>query len=187
MVSASELKTGMTIKLNNELFKVIATELKMGTAKFGSMVHVKLKNLKTQTLTEQRFHPDDRLDDVMVETIPMEFIYQDRDSYCFMHPETYDQILIDRQKLGEFSKFLTAGLKLKIEFYEGKPIDIIIPKTVDMRVESTGEGLKGEFDAAYKSATLENGMEVLVPQFIKPGDIVRIDVETKKYLERVKG
>ncbi len=63
----------------------------------------------------------------------------------------------------------------------------MIPKTIELRVESTGEGLKGEFDAAYKSALLENGMEVMVPQFIKPGDIVRIDVETKKYLERVKG
>ncbi len=187
MVSASELKSGMTIKLNNELFKVIATELKMGTAKFGSMVYVKLKNLKTQALTEQRFHPDEKLDDVMVEIVPMEFIYQDRDSYCFMHPETYEQILIDQRQLGGFSKFLTAGLKLKVEFYEGKPIDVIIPKTVDIRVESTGAGLKGEFDAAYKPATLENGMEILVPQFIKPDDIIRIDVETKRYLERVKG
>uniref|UniRef100_A0A7C4TJ34 Elongation factor P n=1 Tax=candidate division WOR-3 bacterium TaxID=2052148 RepID=A0A7C4TJ34_UNCW3 len=186
MVLASELRAGMTIKFNNELYKVISSEVKMGTAKFGSMVHTKLKNLKTHALTEQRFHPDDKIEDVMVEGVMMEFIYQDGSNYCFMHPETFEQVLIEEKKFGNFVKFLTPGLRLKIEFYEGLPIDVIIPKTVDIKVASTGEGLKGEFDAAYKSAILENGMEIAVPQFIKPGDILRIDVETKKYLERVK-
>ncbi|MEO0095699.1 MAG: elongation factor P [candidate division WOR-3 bacterium] len=186
MISASEMKTGITIRLNNELYKVLSTELKAGTAKFGSMVHTKLRNLRTHSLTEQRFHPDDKIEDVIVEGVTMEFIYQDGKSFCFMHPETYDQILIEQEKLGNFSKFITPGLKLKIEFYEGEPIDVIIPKTVEIKVESTGEGIKGEFDAAYKSAILENGMEIMVPQFIKPGDIVRIDVETKKYLDRIK-
>lgn len=187
MVSASDIKTGMIIKLNNELYKVLSTELKAGTAKFGSMVHAKLRNLRTHSLTEQRFHPDDKIEDIVVEVVTMEFIYQDGRSLCFMHPETYDQILIDQEKLGNFGKFITPGVKLKIEFYEGEPIDVIIPKTVEIKVKSTGEGIKGEFDAAYKSAILENGIEVMVPQFIKSGDIVRIDVETKKYLDRVKG
>ncbi len=186
MVQASELRIGMIIKLHNEIYKVISAEIKAGTAKFGSIVHAKLRNLRTHSLTEQRFHPNDKIEDVIVDVVPMEFLYQDGRNFCFMHPETYDQILIGTEKLGEFSKFLTPGAKLKVEFYEGEPIDVIIPKTVEIKVTSTGEGLKGEFDAAYKSAILENGMEIMVPQFIKSGDIIRIDVETKKYLDRVK-
>ncbi len=109
MILASELRSGMTIKLNNELYKVISAELKAGTAKFGSNLHVKLKNLKTHSFTEQRFHPNDKIEDVVVETVTMEFIYHDGTNYFFMHPVTYDQFLIERQKLGEFSGFITPG------------------------------------------------------------------------------
>ncbi len=114
MISASEMRTGMTIRLNNELYKVLSTELKAGTAKFGSMVHTKLRNLRTHSLSEQRFHPDDKIEDVMVEAVTMEFIYQDGKSFCFMHPETYDQILVEQEKLGNFSKLITPGLKLNL-------------------------------------------------------------------------
>lgn len=187
MVLASELRSGMVVRLNNELYKVISAELKAGTAKFGSLVHTKLRHIKTHTFTEQRFHPEEKIEDVIVETVAMEFIYQDGKNFCFMHPETFDQIFIDERNLGNFGKLITPGTRLKIEFFEGNPIDVIIPKTIDVKVVSTGEGLKGEFDAAYKSAILENGIEVMVPQFIKSGDVVRIDVETKRYLERIKG
>lgn len=187
MIIASDLKAGMTIKLDNALYKIVFAEFKAGTAKLGSQVNTKLKNVNTHTFTERRFHPEERLEDVMLETQSMEFIYQDGNDLCFMHPETFEQIMIDRKMVGDFGKFLSAGMRIRVEFNEGVPIDAMVPKTVDMKVASTGEGMKGEVDAAYKPAVLENGIEIMVPQFIKPGDSIKVDIETKKYMERVKG
>ncbi|MEO0225690.1 MAG: elongation factor P [candidate division WOR-3 bacterium] len=187
MVIAAELKTGMTIKLEKELYKVITAEFKAGTAKLGSLVNTKLRNIKTHTITERRFHPEERLEDVMLETQTMEFIYRDGTDFCFMHPESFEQVMVDWKKIGDFEKFLTTGTRLRIQFYEGVPIDVIIPETVEIKVASTGEGIKGEVDAAYKSAILENGMEIQVPQFIKSGDVIKVEVATRRYLERVKG
>lgn len=186
MIIASDIRNGMTIKLEGVLYKVITAEYKSGTAKMGSLVHLKLKNITTGSFTERRFHPEDRIEDVELESVPMEFIYQDGDDYYFMHPTSYEQYPINKSMLGNFTKFLTPGIKLKVEFYEEQPVHVIIPNTVDIKVVATGSGVKGETDAAYKPAQLENGMEVLVPQFIKSGDTIRIDTETEKYLERVK-
>ncbi|MCX7785123.1 MAG: elongation factor P [candidate division WOR-3 bacterium] len=186
MIIASDVRNGMTIRLEGNLYKVITAEYKAGTAKMGSLVHLKLKNITTGSFTERRFHPEDRLEDIELASIPMEFIYQDGDDYYFMHPISYEQYPINKSLLGNFVKFITPGIKLRIEFYEEQPVHVIIPKTVDLKVISTGAGVKGETDAAYKPAQLENGLEVLVPQFIKSGDIIRIEVETEKYLERVK-
>ncbi|MEO0083597.1 MAG: elongation factor P [candidate division WOR-3 bacterium] len=185
MVLASEVREGMTIKLEGVLYKVITAEFKTGTAKMQSVVHLKLRNIETHTFTEQRFHPDDRIEDVALDTILMEYLFHDENDYYFMHPDTFEQIPLAKQKLGNFTKFITPGMKLKIEFLDERPIDIVLPKTVDLKVVTTGAGVKGEHSSALKTAELENGMEILVPQFIKPGDIVRIDVETQRYLDRV--
>lgn len=188
MILASEIRSGMIIRLDNgELYKVITAEFKAGTAKMGSLVHLKLQNIKTRTMTERRLHPEEKVADVSLETIAMEFSYQDGENFYFLHPETYESIGIEKSKVGAFANFLIPGTKLKIEFYEGTPVYVLIPKTVDLKVIATGAGVKGETDAAYKSAELENRLEVLVPQFIKVGDIIRIDVETRRYLERIKG
>lgn len=187
MILAHELKTGMVIRLSSGLFKVITTEYKAGTAKMGGVVHTKLKNIATATTTEQRFHPEERLETVVVESQTWQFLYRAGEDFYFMHPQTFEQIPLNQTIIGPVEKFLTEGTKIKIEFFEDKPIDIIFPKTVECRVQSTGAGVKGEADAAYKSAILENGLEVMVPQFIKTGDSVKIEVETGKYLERVKG
>ncbi|MDH5683663.1 MAG: elongation factor P [candidate division WOR-3 bacterium] len=187
MILASEVRTGAAIKLDRELYKVIGAEYKAGTAKMGSVVHLKLQNIMTRTMTEKRLHPEEKIEDINLEKLDAEFSYQDGDDFYFLHPQTYEPIGIERAKIGNFEKFLIPGMYLKIEFYEGSPVDVLIPKTVDIKVDSTGAGVKGEANAAYKPAQLENGIEVMVPQFIKTGDTIRIDVETQKYLERIKG
>ncbi len=186
MVLASEVKEGMVLKMEDGFYKVIAAEYKAGTAKFGSLVHLKLKNLQTGSFTERRFSPDEKLIDVHLDIIEMEYIYNDGENFYFMHPETYEQFPLSKNIIGEFAIFLKEGFKIKVEFHEGKPIDFIMPKTVDLRVVETGAGVKSETDAAYKIAKLENGLEIMVPQFIKINDIVRVSTETKRYLERVK-
>ena len=168
----------MTLKFGKELFKVITAEYKVGTAKMVSSVHLKLQNILTRTITEKRLHPEEK--------VTAEYYYQDGESFYFLHPETYEPIEIEKSKIGNFDKFMVPGVNLKIEFYEGAPVYVITPKTVDIKVASTGTGMKGETDAAYKPASPENGLEIMVPQFIKNGDIVRLEVETGKYLERIK-
>lgn len=186
MTLASDLRTGQCIRLENELYKILAAEFKVGTAKLPSSMHLRLKNLHTGTITERRLHPETKVEDVTVEAVTMDFSYADGDSLYFLHPETYEMIEIPKRMAGGYERFLEPGAKLRIEFFGEEPIDAVVPATVDIEVASTGAPMHGDVDAAPKSATLVNGMEVLVPQFIKPGDRIRIDVKTGKYLERVR-
>jgi elongation factor P len=185
MIKASDLRNGMCIRFNSELYKVVLAEMKIGTAKLPSSVHVRLRNLQTGTQTEQRLHPEAKVEDVMVETTTLAYSYKDGDTLYFMHPQTFEQVAIPRQMVGAYEKFLTDGSQLKVEFYGEQPIDAIIPQTVDVKVASTGPALHGDNDSAPKPATIENGMEVNVPQFIKTGDRIKIDVASGRYLERL--
>lgn len=185
MVLASELRDGNTVRVQGNLYKVISAEHKAGTAKMQSVVHLKLKNIVTHTFTEQRLHPEERIENVELESVPMEYIYHDDTDYYFMHLQTYEQFPFSKERLGNFIKFMTPGMKMKVELLEDKPIDIILPKTVDLKVKATGSGVKSDHGSAFKPAELENGMEIAVPQFIKADDLVRIDVETERYLDRI--
>jgi len=185
MTKASDLRNGMCIRLNNDLYKVVLAEMKIGTAKLPSSVHVRLRNLQTGTQTEQRLHPEAKVEGIVVETVLLTYSYKDGDTLYFMHPTTFELVPIPRQMVGSYEKFLGEGGVLKIEFYGEQPIDALIPPTVDVTVASTGPALHGDNDSAPKPATLENGMEVHVPQFIKTGDRIRIDVASGRYLERL--
>ena len=185
MILASEIRDGMAIKLDGIIYKVVTAVFKAGTAKMQSTVHLKLRNIETHTFTEPRLHPEDRIEKVTLDTIPMEYLFHDDNDYYFMHPQTYEQIPFSKERLGNFTKFMTSGMKLKVEFLEDKPIDIVLSKTVDLKVIATGSGVRSDHGSAFKPAELENGMEIAVPQFIKSGDTIRIDVETQHYLDRV--
>ena len=185
MTKASDLRNGMCVRFNGELYKVVLAEMKIGTAKLPSSVHVRLRNLQTGTQTEQRLHPEAKVEDVMVETVSLTYSYRDGDTFYFLHPTTFEQVAISRQMVGVYDKFLTDGSQLKVEFHGERPIDGIIPPTVDVKVTSTGPALHGDNDSAPKPATIENGMEVLVPQFIKTGDRIRIEVASGRYIERL--
>jgi elongation factor P len=185
MTKASDLRNGMCIRFNGELYKVVLAEMKIGTAKLPSSVHVRLRNLQTGTQTEQRLHPEAKVEDVVVETTNLTYSYKDGDTFYFMHPQTFEQVAVPRQMVGSYERFLTDGGRLKVEFYGEQPIDAIIPPTADVTVASTGPALHGDNDSAPKPATLENGMEVHVPQFIKPADRIKIDTATGRYIERL--
>jgi elongation factor P len=185
MTKASDLRNGMCIRLNGELYKVVLAEMKVGTAKLPSSMHARLRNLHTGTQTEQRLHPEAKIEDVMVETVALTYSYKDGDTLYFMHPMTFEQIGIPKRMAGGYEKFLGDGSQLKVEFYGEQPIDAVIPPTAQVMIASTGPALHGDVDSAPKSATLENGMEVQVPQFIKTGDRIKIDVASGRYLERL--
>ncbi|MCM8803630.1 MAG: elongation factor P [Candidatus Omnitrophica bacterium] len=185
MINVSEIKEGMIIKREGKLYKVLEIETKARTAQFSSYTYLKLLDLKTGHTYDLRVSPDEKIENIEIEEIEMEYSYSDGESFYFIHPETFDMIELPSYTIGDFKKYIKEGVKLKIQIFEGNPISVVIPEYVDLRVIRTGEGIKSGTDSTWKSATLENGMEILVPQFIKEGDIVRISTKTHQYIERV--
>jgi elongation factor P len=186
MIAASEIRDGATLKISGELYRVMASTLHVGGGKMGTTVVVKMRHLATGHVREQRFDPTEKVEDAPVEKQTMEYLYTDGDAFYFMNPETFEQINLSKETIGHLEKFLQPNMPIPVEFYEGYPVNILFPETVELKVVSTPPGLHERDITTPKSATLESGMEVLVPQFIKEGDWVRIDVATGKYLERVK-
>jgi elongation factor P len=187
MTPASDLRPGMVVRLGGELYRVVSAEYHAGGGKMPGAVHAKLRSLRTTSYAERRFRPEERLEEVELERRPMEFLYEEGGQYTFMDPETFEQVSIPSEALGAFVKFISPNQSLQVGFVDGQPVEVRYPDTVALRVASTAEPMHQQHDTSvYKSATLENGMEVLVPPFIKVGDLVKIEVDTGKYLERVK-
>ena len=116
----------------------------------------------------------------------MEFLFSDADSATFMDPNSFEQQSIPLQAIGAAEKFLKPEMMIPVEFYTGQPVSIVFPQTVDLKVERTAEPIHQQQDNTYKTAKLENGMEVMVPHFIRTGELVRIEVATGKYVDRVR-
>lgn len=186
MIAASDMRAGMVIRLDGELYSVVSAEYHAGGGQFGGTVFARIKNLRTNHLKEWRFHPNDKVEDVALERQEVEYLYTDGTDFYFMNPDTFEQISLPREVIGQREKFLQPNMRIPVELYEGQPINIIFPEVVELKVVSAPPGLREHETSTYKTVVLENGMEVLVPQFIKEGEIVRIEVETGKYLERVK-
>lgn len=182
----SEVREGMVIRLHNQLWRAVGVVLHKGAAKSGSMVHLKLRNLATGSITETRIAPDEKVDALELTQKKMQFLYADGEMLVFADPETYDQISLPRAAAGPAASYLKEGMELPLELSEGRPISLAFPKVIEMRIAQTGPGLKGQgSDTVWKDATLENGLTIRVPQMVETGDLVRVEVETSKYLERV--
>lgn len=186
MIAASQLRPGMVLKVGEVLFKVVQSAYHVGQGKMPGSVHAKLRNVLKGTFKELRCRPEERLEDIQLEKEEMEFLYSDADSATFMNPKTFDQISIPLEAVGAAEKFLKAEMKIPVEFYDGQPVSIVFPDVVEVKVETTAQPVHQQQDNTYKFATLENGLEVMVPQFIKPGEVVRIEVATSKYVDRVR-
>lgn len=186
MILAGALKEGVILRLEGQLFKVISSEYHAGGGKMGGVTHAKLRNLQTGTFWERRFRPDEKMEDVELDRVSMEYIYPEGDDFYFMNPETFEQIPVPKNVIGTIEKFLRPEMRIPVEFFEGKPVNLIFPEAVELKVSTTAQPIHNQQDNTLKPATLENGMEILVPQFIKPGETVRVQVETGKYLERVR-
>jgi elongation factor P len=186
MIRASDLKTGMILQFEKNLYKVLTTEYHMGGGKMGGLVHGKLKDLRSGLFLDRKFKPDERLDNVELDRKTMEFLYKDADGYYMMDPDSYEQTQLDRSLMETFDPFLQPNMRLPVEFLEREPVNVLFPEWVELEVISTPPSLSSLQDEVYKPATLSNGMEIQVPQFIKVGDGVKVSVAWKKYIERVK-
>lgn len=182
---ASHLKPGMVLRHDKNLYQVLSAQFQMGGGKMGGLEHVKLRSLNTGTVVERSFRPDEKIETVEVERRKLEYLYQDSDYFVFMNPETYEQVPIHSSQIGERGHFLKENMLVTGLFLDERPLNLQFPEFVDLRVLTAPPPRHDQETSTYKSVTLENGMEILTPQFIKQGDLVRVDVESGKYLERV--
>ncbi|MBI3328915.1 MAG: elongation factor P, partial [Nitrospinae bacterium] len=138
------------------------------------------------SIIDNRFRSEDKIDRAVLDQVEMEYLYQDGNQYCFMNAESFEQVFLNKDVLGDTLPFLKPNGRIFVDFYEGKPVSIEVPMTVDLEVVQTEPGIKGATATrTTKPATLETGLMVQVPVFIERGDVIRIDTAEKKYLERV--
>jgi elongation factor P len=184
MISATQLRPGMVIKYNNDLYSVFSVTHRT-PGNLRGFVQAKMRNLKSGTMTENRFSSEDRVEKAIMEEHEMEYLYDDGEYYYFMHTETYEQMHLMKDLLGDATQYLIANLKVTVEFYEGKPISVELPATVDLTVVETEPGLKGAtVSNVTKPAKLETGLIVQVPPFITEGEKIRVNTAEGTYQER---
>ena len=186
MLIASELKSGVVLRIERQIYEVLEAEFKAGTAKLTGVVKAKLNNLTTGSMWEQHFRPQERLEDVHLEQRRLEFLFSDADNCTFMNPENFEQVEVPRAIVGAAEKFLQSGMLLSAEFFEGQPISVRFPDVAEARVARTAPPAHAHQDSAWKEAWLENGVRIQVPLFIAPGEIVRVDVKAGRYVERAR-
>jgi len=186
MIQATQMKRGMCIKHENDLYRVIATQ-HITPGNWRGMVQAKIRHLKTGAIMEHRFRSEDRVERAILDETEMEFLYKDGDMFHFMNNETFEQIGLSEEVLGDAVSYLIPNIKLKIEMYEGRPVGIELPLTVEMKVVETEPSIKGaSVSNQSKPAKMETGLIVNVPPFIAQGDAIRIDTATGGYIERAK-
>ncbi len=186
MVIASQLRPGTVLKIGEDLYKTIESTYHVGQGKMPGSVHTKLRHVLKGTFKELRFRPEERLEDTALDRQEMEYLYSDADSATFMNPTTYEQVSVPLEAVGGAAQFLKPEMKVPVEFFEGQPVSIVFPEIVEVKITTTAQPVHQQQDNTFKYATLENGLEVMVPQFIKPGEIVRIEVASGKYVDRVR-
>lgn len=185
MVLVTDVKPGTVIRIEDRLYRVLEVVRHAGSGQMHGFIELKLKDMRYGHISDHRFKPTDKVDDVEVTKRQMEYLYSDNEQLYFMDPETFEQIGIPRESVGTIEKFMKEGAVLTVELVGDEPVAVQFPKIVELKVAMTGPSIRDAQDNTMKSATLENGIEILVPQFIETGDIVRVDTEKVKYVERV--
>jgi elongation factor P len=186
MIQATQMKRGMCIKHDNDLYRVVATQ-HITPGNWRGMVQAKIRHLKTGAIIEHRFRSEDRIERAILDDSEMEFLYQDGDMYHFMNNETFEQIGLSEDVLGDAVSYLVPNIKLKVEMYEERPVGIELPLAVVLKVVETEPAIKGaSVSNQSKPAKMETGLVVQVPPFISEGDIIKIDTATGAYIERAK-
>jgi elongation factor P len=183
-IQATRLKKGMLIKVEQDLFRVL--ELQHVTpGNLRGFVRVKLRNIRSGALSDQKLRSEDTLDRATLEEREMQYLYHEGEDYHFMDTKSYEQIQINSEALGDSVNYLKAEMTIQVEFYGEEPVGIELPQSVDLKVLDTAPGIKGATASAQvKPATLETGLVVQVPPFVNPGDLIRVNTETGEYLSR---
>jgi elongation factor P len=182
-----DVRRGMVVKLDDgQLYQCLDRDLNT-PGNWRAILQLKLRNLKTGSIALQRVRPQDKVEVAYLDKREFTYSYKDGTDYVFMDSETFEQITLSSEIIGDQMKYLKENDTVQITMYEGKPMDVEIPATVNLKVVETEPALKGATAAAqYKPATLETGLKVTVPPFIGGGEVVQIDTRTGEYLGRAK-
>ena len=184
-ISGNEIKTGMILEHNNDLWEVLKTQhVKPG--KGGAFNQIEMKSINKETKLNERFRSSDSVERAIVEEINYNFLYEDKGEYYFINNKTFEQISLKKKLMGEKSKFLSEGLEVVIGIYNDLPIKINLPNQIECKIETTDAAIKGQTAASsYKPALLENGVNVQVPPFIESGDSIIVDTRSIEYVKKV--
>ena len=186
MVTAGDFRNGVTFEMDGNVYSIIEFQhVKPG--KGAAFVRTKIRNVISGAVTEKTFNPNDKYPTAFIERKDMEYLYNDGDLYYFMDSETYEQLPISPNVLGDNFRFVKENMVCKVLSYKGNVFGIEPPNFVELQVTETEPGVKGDTATnVTKPATLETGTEIKVPLFINPGDKIKIDTRTGEYLERCK-
>ncbi len=185
MISSNDFRNGVTIVIEGQLWTVIEF-LHVKPGKGSAFVRTRLKNVKSGATVERTFRAGEKLERATVDNRDMQMLYNDDDGYHFMDTETYENVTLQREIIGDPADFLKDGMKIAVQFNDGNPIGADLPAHVELKVEETDPGFKGDTaTGTTKPAKLETGATVQVPLFVNPGDVIRIDTRDRRYIGRV--
>ena len=184
-ISANEIRVGMLVEYKGDLWEVLKTQhVKPG--KGGAFAQVEMKSLNKNTKINERFRSSETIEKASVDEVKFNYSYEDESNYYFINPKSFEQININKNKVGEKGKFLEENIEVSISFYNDNPLAIQLPNQVNCKIESTDVALKGQtVSSSYKPAMLSNGMKIQVPPFIESGDEVVIDTRTVEYVKKI--
>ncbi len=183
-MNANDLRPGMVIRHQNDLFAIHKAEHRT-PGNLRAFVQARMRNLRTGAMIDYRFRSEDDVERAVIDEVEMQYLYADGDHYSFMNIQNYEQIHLHKDVIGDRVNYLVPDVVLKVEFFEGRPIDIQLPPTVDLTVVETEPGIKGASATnVMKPAKLETGLVVGVPPFIGEGEKIRVDTSTGGYMER---
>lgn len=187
LISATALRAGTIINYNNDLWRVMNV-VHVTPGNWRGMVQTKLRNIRSGTQTEHRFRSEDKVERVTFEQHEMEYLYESDGRYTFMNVESYEQVELDGDTLGDAVHYLTPNCRIEVEFHEESPMGVELPKTVNLRIVDTAPGLKSAtVTNVTKPATMETGLIVNVPNFVENDEVITVSTETGEYLGRAKG
>ena len=185
-IPATQIRRGMVIVFEGEPCRVV--EFRHHTpGNLRAMIQTKLRSLRSGSSFEHRFRSADTIERAMLEQHEMEYLYSDGSHHHFMNTANYEQVALSDEELGDSAQWLSPGLKIQAEFYEGSPIGIDMPPSIELTVTQTEPSLKGAtVSNVNKPATLENGVTIQVPPFVNEGDRIRVDPNEGRYIERAR-
>ena len=184
MISAGDFRNNMCFEMDGQVYQVVEFQhVKPG--KGAAFVRTKYKNVKTGSVVERSFNPNEKFEQAQLERRDMQYLYSDGDLYYFMDQESYDQIPIHAEAIGDAVKFLKEEMICKVLSYKGEIFSVELPITVELEIVECEPGVRGDTaNNVTKYATLETGAVIKVPLFVNQNEIVRVDTRTGEYLER---
>ena len=184
-INATEIRVGMILEYKEDLWEVIKTQhVKPG--KGGAFAQVEMKSLLKNTKLNERFRSSETIEKATLEENKYNYLYDDENDYYFMNPETFEQINIRKDTVGEKGKMLKENLEVKINFYNENPLTVELPNQITCKIETTDAAIKGQtVSSSYKPATLDNGLNIQVPPFIESGDEIILDTRTIEYIKKI--